>query len=304
MELKQWTYEEYPEFHYEHADGIIPSTGDEIGVRYLNDIIYATVDGHDLHLQFQYPKTRNQPEGTNTFPCVVYVQGSAWMKQDIHSGIPLLSKLSEQGFVTALVEYRHSGIASFPACAVDAKNAVRFLKNNAETYHLDPEKMILAGSSSGGHTALFGGILQDDDKETNLFPGTSAQVKGIINFYGSTSFMAEDSNPSTTNHCMPDSPEGMEMGGVNMNEHPEYKRALSVECNITEETKLPPVLNLHGTKDRIVNPSCSVAVHEQLKKTNHESYLYLLQGADHGGPEFFAPQTLDVIVPFIHKCIR
>ena len=42
---------------------------------------------------------------------------------------------------------------------------------------------------------MFAGILQDDDQATNLYPGISASVKGILNYYGSVSVMLEDSNP-------------------------------------------------------------------------------------------------------------
>ncbi len=301
MELKDWTYDEFPEFEYDGADGILQTTGDEVGVTYIPDIVYAEVDGVQLHLQIQYPHTRNCPDGV--YPCIVFIKGSAWKKQNCYESIPMLTHYAERGFVIATVEYRHSGIAGFPACVIDARNAVRFIKKNAELYHIDPEKIILAGGSSGGHTAIFGGILQDDHLADNLYPGYTADVKCIVDFYGSTSFMAEDSNPTTTDHCGPGSPEGLVMGGVDLNENPELKRALSVECNIDEQTVLPPVLIIHGTKDRIVNASCSAVVYEQLKKTGHEAYLYLLKGADHGGPEFYAKNVVDTVTDFIRKCL-
>ncbi len=301
MELKNWTYEEFPEFQYKGADGILETTGNEVGVAYIPDVVYAEVDGVKLHLQIQYPYTRNCKDGV--YPCIVYVQGSGWGKQNCYEALPMLSHYAEQGFVVATVEYRHSGIAKFPACIVDARNAIRFLKKNADLYHIDRDKMVLAGNSSGGHTAMFGGILKDDDAADNLYPGYIADVNCIINFYGSTSFIADDSNPSTPDHCGPQSPEGLEMGGVDMNANPELKKVLSVECNIDESTDLPPVLIIHGTKDRIVNTSCSVAVYEKLKKTGHEAYLYLLRGADHGGPEFFARNVVNTVTSFIKRYV-
>lgn len=74
--------------------------------------------------------------------------------------------------------------------------------------------------------------------------------KGIISFYGACSVMLDDGMPSTINHHLPESPEGKQMGGVNLRVHPELCRKLSVECNIDEDTELPPVLMFHGTKDR------------------------------------------------------
>ena len=49
-----------------------------------------------------------------------------------------------------------------------------------------------------------------------------------------------------------------------------------MECNISENVSLPPVLMFHGTKDRIINPKVSVVVYEALKKYHKEVQLYKL----------------------------
>ncbi len=302
MEVKEWTYEEFPEFT-EEVEGArtISTTGDEMGVTYIPNVEYAEIDGVKLHLQILLPFTRNQPE--MVCPCVVFVQGSAWMPQDVYAQLPRVSKLAELGYVVAVVEYRHSGIAPFPAQIADAKNAIRFLRSNAETYHINPENIIVSGDSSGGHTAMFVGFSGGEETD-NLFPGISASVKGIVNFYGSTSVMAEDSNPIQILHCQPDSPEGMVMGHVDLRKHPELKRKLSVECNITEDTEIPPTLIFHGTKDRVVNCQGSVILYRQMKKCGKDVTLYFIKGADHGGPEFWTPEVLAVMDGFIQNCIR
>lgn len=301
MEVKEWTYEELPEFT-EEVEGahVISTTGDEIGVTYIPNVVYAEIDDIKLHLQILQPFTRNQPEMVS--PCVVFVQGSAWMPQDVYAQLPRVSRLAERGYVTAVVEYRHSGIAAFPAQIMDTRNAVRFLRANAEQYHIDPDRIVVSGDSSGGHTAMFAGMIHDDT-ENNLYPGVSADVKGIVNFYGSTSVMAENSNPVQVLHCQPDSPEGMVMGHVDLRNNLELKRRLSVECNITEDTVIPPVIILHGTKDRVVNCEGSVILYRQLKECGKDVQLYLIKGADHGGAEFWTTETLDIVDRFIRSCI-
>ena len=311
MEVKQWTYADFPEFtEIPEGAGVIETTGDEVGVNYFHDIEYAEADGHKLHLQILIPASRN--DGFLPFaekqpfarPCFVFVQGSAWMQQYVYAKVAQVAKLAQKGYVCAIVEYRHSGIASFPAQAVDARNAVRFLRKNAARFGIDPARMILAGDSSGGHTAMWGAMLQDDHTDDNLYPGVSAQVCGIVNYYGSTSVMAPDSNPQTVNHCLPDSPEGMVMGRQDLLAHPELARALSVECNIDSQTDLPPVLIFHGTKDRTVNCAGSAILYEKLKETGHEVSFYLVKGADHGGPEFWTDQMIDLVDRFCRKCFE
>lgn len=299
MEIKNWTYEEYPSFN-ETIEGVtrIPTTGDEMGTYIYSNVEYANTDGVPLHLQIITPQTRNTIDSDTLHPCLVYVQGSAWLEQNINAKLGMLSRLSEKGYVIALVEYRHSGIAPFPAQALDTRNAIRFMKIHAAEYHVDTDKMFVGGDSSGGHTAMFSQLLHDDDQDTNLYPGTTAEVKGILSFYGALSVMLEDGMPSTINHHLPDSPEGREMGCVNLREHPELCQKLSVECYIHKDTILPPILMFHGTKDRTINPRVSVTVYQKLRSCGKDVRLYLLEGADHGGSEFWTEEFQEIVIKF------
>lgn len=304
MEIKEWTYDEYPDFD-ETVDGAvrITTTGDEKGTYIQSNVEYARIDGRPLHLQIIMPLSRNTQNIDLQYPCLVYVQGSAWMEQNINAKLGLLARLSEKGYVIAVVEYRHSGIAPFPAQAIDTRNAIRFMKLHADEYKVNAKQIFAGGDSSGGHTAMFSQIICDDEEQTNLYPGITANVRGILSFYGSSSVMLEDGMPSTINHHLPDSPEGREMGGVNLREHPELCRKLSVECNIDENTALPPVLMFHGTKDRTINPRVSVTIYEHLKKCGKDVQLYLVEGADHGGSEFWTEKMQEIMIRFLKEHI-
>lgn len=309
MEIKEWTYEEYPEFS-EHVEGagIIGTTGNEPGVIYLPDVEYAVMDGIHLVLQIMIPSSRNcryDPSAEvqkMSLPCFVFVKGSAWKKQNVYVNLCDISRIVQRGYVCAIVQYRHSLQAPFPAQAIDARNAVRFLRKNAAKYGIDPSRMIIAGGSSGGHTAMWAGLRHNDDTDENIYPGVSAEVSGIVNYYGSVTVMLPASNPSTVNYKMPDSPEGLEMGGVNLRERPDLCRELSVEENIDSSTEIAPVLIFHGTKDRVVNPEQSVVLYRKLKECGKDASLYLLKGADHGGTEFWSDSVLDIVDAFIRRC--
>ncbi len=300
MQHKKWTYEEFPEFT-EIPEGAkaIDSTGEEILVEYFPNVEYTVADGTHLTLQLLVPTTRNEknhPEKQKLYPCVVHIQGSAWMEQDMYKALPNRMRLAERGYVVVNVQYRHSGIASFPSQARDGMEAIRFLKKYAQEYHIDPEKMIVSGDSSGGHTAVFTQILscKGNDMES--------RVKGIIDLYGSVSVMDEDSNPTTMSHHLPNSPEGRVLGGADMIAHPELRKILSAEENITADMDLPPVLIFHGTKDRTVNTRQNVHLYDKLKALDKDVQFYLVKGADHGGAEFWTDAALDIMQKFIAKC--
>ena len=303
MEVKVWEYEEYPGLTEEVEGAVhIPTTGDEPGVYHWHDIPYAEVDGHTLVLQILEPYTRNEPEKLH--PCFVFVQGSAWGVQDVYKSCPHYARLAARGYVVAVVQYRHSGIAHFPAPIQDARNAVRFMRLHAADYHLDGENFFLGGCSSGGHTAVFAALAdQEPWLDASVYPGVSADVMGILDYYGAVSMTEMDDFPDTLEHHLETSPEGMEVG-ANLREHPELAARATAVTYIRPETKLPPVWIMHGTKDRKVSPYQSVRLYKKLKECGKEVTLYLVDGADHGGSEFWTPEAVDAADRFMKEIIQ
>ena len=125
IEVKNYTYDEMPEFN-EEVEGAhsIQMTGEEVGLEYHPQIIYDK--GHNLHLYMIIPTSFNHPK--RRYPCIVYIQGSAWRKQRVSIKVPYLSALAKKGYVIAIVEYRDSSIAHFPCCIEDGKNALAAAK--------------------------------------------------------------------------------------------------------------------------------------------------------------------------------
>lgn len=341
MEVKNWTYEEFPGWtKVPPGADLIPVTGDEPGTYYVPDVEYACVDGIHLHLQILLPITRNDPE--KPCPCVVYVQGSGWMEQDCYHSVGRIAKLAEKGYVIAIVQYRHSGQAGFPAQIQDARNAVRYVRKNSEKLHVIPDRIFLAGSSSGGHTAVFAALAGPDDCtreglpfpdaqplpgggespemkkfrtagsqkgvrvrfDRNLFPGVSARVCGVIDLYGCVSVRREDDFPTMYPRWQKDGMDTSFLSHVPEDEWPGLTDRATVVCWITEKTKLPPVFIAHGTKDRIVNARQSVELYQTLKKYGIPCELHLLGGADHGGPEFWMPRLVDLEDRFLGEILH
>ncbi|MBQ0000925.1 MAG: alpha/beta hydrolase [Clostridiales bacterium] len=300
IEVNQnYTYETMPEFT-EAVEGAkeIVFTGEEMGIRYLHDVVYDHKDGVDLKLQIVQPYLFNQEK---KFPCVVFIQGSAWFQQDIYGNVPNLGKLAERGYVCVLVQYRHSGIAKFPAQIVDAKNAIRYVKAHADELGILKDQVIVMGDSSGGHCSMMTGMTAKSGKFDEPVNKESCEIRGIINLYGAVDILKPDGFPITENHQLPDSPEG-QMMGFNLREDPE-RGAAGVAKNYVNED-FPAVLILHGTRDRLVSCVQSVELYQALKAAGKEVDFYLVHHSDHGGPAFWTGQAVDIYDAFIRKCLE
>ena len=83
VEVKNYTYETMPDYTEPvEGAGEIIMQGDEKGVYYIPNVVYDTPDGIPLTLQIVKPGTFSEPD--RRWPCIVFVQGSAWMEQNVY----------------------------------------------------------------------------------------------------------------------------------------------------------------------------------------------------------------------------
>lgn len=141
-------------------------------------------------------------ENTNR-PLIIWMHGGGFKfgsKND--KNIQLWSRtFAQRGYVCAAINYTHSKKLPFlhfdelkRACyyaILDAKQAVAYFRQHAAEYHIDPDKIILAGNSAGGMIALqaaystnaelakFAGITDEHSQDRNLI-----KVSAVINFWG------------------------------------------------------------------------------------------------------------------------
>lgn len=301
IEPQDWTFETFPE-SMAFADGIVslPADFSEPTCHCRFNIEYANKSGMPLHLHIIVP---NQDEGSSDiFPLILFIQGSAWFKQDNGSSLAQLARFAQRGFVIAIVEYRPSPVAPFPAQIQDTKTALRFMKKHADSYHVDSEKVILWGTSSGGHTAVMTGLTlnnQASDDESTV--GKPISVKAVINYYGPTDISKMNEEPSIMDHIRPDSPEGMLIGGRNVLENLDKAQATNPLNYIAEDSTIAPIFIIHGSKDRLVPFGQSVMLFDALKKNQKSAECIQLKGAGHGGPPFWAEPIFDKVEAFIRR---
>lgn len=295
---KPCSYERFPESEaFAAGMTVLPADFSARSCHIHRGVPYA-VKERTLHLEIIEPEQSREGE---SFPLLIYVQGSAWGEQQIGQELPQLCRFAARGYVIAVVQYRPSAQAPFPAQIRDTKDAARYLIANASAYHADAGRMAVWGDSSGGHTALMSAFtwgLPAFDEKAGSPP---LKFRAVVDFYGPTDISRMNEEPSTQDHIGADSPEGMLIGGANVLAHPE-KAELTVPMRyVQKERELPPVLIVHGSRDRLVPFGQSVMLYECLKKAGKAVEAYQLKGADHGGAPFWSEKVLDLVDGFLQR---
>lgn len=278
----------------------LTASGKEVYGLYKHDVCYVERDGIKRTLQMIVPEMKEGAE--KTYPAILYVQGSAWMKQDEYKRLGVMAGLARRGYVTAILQYRESALAAFPAQIEDAKTGVRFLRKYAEDYHINPEQIFLMGDSSGGHTAFTAAFTADEDQlDTPVYGEYSCKVNAVVDLYGVSDVCVKEDFPTTLNQGEADSPEGMLIGGKNVYEYPELSHPVACANYVRAEVPSPPVLMMHGMADRLVSYRQSVRLYKKLLEEGKEVEFYRMENAVHGDVAFWTEENMDIVDRFIRK---
>lgn len=270
-------------------------------VSYRSDVVYATKDGMDLHLQILTPSMGQR----KPLPCILYVQGSAWMKQNVYSCVPNMARFASRGYVVAVVEYRHTGIGPFPTQTVDAKTAVRYIRKNARRLGVDVNNIFIWGDSSGAHTSLMVAVSQDDPAiDDSYLAEESCAVNAAIAYYPPTDISVMKDYPSENPHNDPSSPEGLLIGGVEVASNLELAKKASPIYYVNKNKPLVPIFLAAGTMDRTVPFSQTDLFAGKLQECGKTYEYYALQGADHGTWQFWTEEMYDKVENFIKKYLK
>lgn len=271
--------------------------------KYTKDVVYAASNGTALTLQIL--SQESFPAPATLSPCIVYIKGSAWMKQNVYDRVAVMGKMAERGYVVAIVEYTHSGIAAFPAPLQDVKAAIRYMRKNAGEYGVDPDNIFVWGDSSGGHLSLMAALTNGiDEFEPEVYTGISDAVNACVDYYGVTDIRAIHGDACSASTGLADSPEGMLMGNRDVESCPEECDAASPISYVSASRAIPPVMIAVGTCDHIVPFSQSESLARKLELEGKTYQYYVLKGADHGSWEFWTPQMLDTVDAFFKQYMK
>jgi putative heme-binding domain-containing protein len=269
------------------------------GTKAHRDLEYVK-GGHERNkLDLYLPAKADGP-----LPVIVWIHGGAWLggNKDNPPALPFVAR----GYAVASINYRLSQHAKFPAQIEDCKAAIRWLRANAQTYHLDPNRIGVWGASAGGHLVALlgttGGVKELEGQGGNA--EQSSRVQAVVDWFGPTDLVkigGQAGPDSQLDHNAADSPEAKLLGGP----VPENKDKAAKASPVTYVRKdAAPFLIMHGDKDRIVPYAQSEELAAALKKAGAQVTLKKIEGAGHGGEEFASPENRRLIVEFFDKYLK
>jgi acetyl esterase len=134
--------------------------------------IYKLIDTSRLKIDIFYTKRTLERENNSA---IVFFHGGGWAFGTPDEFFTTCERYAGMGFVTFSVDYRLSienGVTpnkmiSPIESVMDAKSAMRWVRENALNYHIDKDKIVAAGQSAGGHLALCTAMIDAYNEKTD-----------------------------------------------------------------------------------------------------------------------------------------
>lgn len=250
----------------------------------FSNVVYKVVDGISLGLDIWLP-----PTGTGPFPVVLYVHGGAYLYLDRTADQADQYSLSTLGFAVVSIDYRQSFQATWPAPLHDAKSAVRWIRDNAQTYGFDAARIGAFGFSTGGQLVAMLGMATGDallDGPEAATTTTSAAIDCWTAFGGPFDFIDWQNYLSLAVPWVT-----AELGGsTDPNAYisqgtgplPPLALALTADPVNYATSDDPPCYLGHGEADPIVGAPQSHDLFLALKNVNVPVELRIVPGLGHG----------------------
>jgi acetyl esterase len=221
-----------------------------------DSVVYKTLDTIDLKLFIYTPG--EMPED-KLYPAVIFFFGGGWENGNVGQFAAHCRHLAEKGVIGITAQYRiKSKHNSTPQDAMeDAKSAVRWVREHAEEYRIDPSRIAAGGGSAGGHLAACTGLVPGFENELENLE-VSSRPDAMILF-----------NPVVEIPPLSDRFGGDEQG---MKASP---------LNFVGEN-VPPCIIFHGTHDTLIDKDQILEFQKVMKENGNYCEVVLFGDQGHG----------------------
>lgn len=114
-------------------------------------------------------------------PVIVICPGGGYAMTSDREAEPVAMKFLSMGYHAVILRYSCAP-AVYPTALLELATVVKLLRDNADLWHIDKEKIIIQGSSAGGHLAASFGVFWKEAFLAQYFNTTSDLLKpnGLI----------------------------------------------------------------------------------------------------------------------------
>lgn len=250
------------------------------GYTRTEDVIYGRKFGTALTLDVF------QPPNTNGAAVLFMVSGGFFSS---HSAINpgFYQPFLKRGYTVFAVVHGSQPKFTISEITEDIHRAVRFIRHNARSYGIDPDRLGITGASAGGHLSLTMAT-----QGTNGLPVAkdpidrqSSAIQAVACFFPPTDFLNWGK-------------EGVDAVGVGPLE--KFQPAFGPRSDTTESRQIygreispinfihshmAPILIMHGDADRLVPIQQANVFAETCRAANTPCKVVTREGKDHGWPE-------------------
>jgi acetyl esterase/lipase len=233
------------------------------------------------------------PTGTGPFPGILVVHGGAWRIGTRMQLSAAAMTFAEHGYTAVAISYRLAPQSTFPAQVYDCQAAVRWMRQNASEFKIDPKHIGGFGYSAGGHLVALLGTLGDDDyKEQGLAAGApSARLQCVLAGGAPCDFRDMPPNIGMLSYWL---------AGTRA-EKPDNYRDASPANFVTADD--PPMYFYNGEDDVLVPISSPRQMVSSLKKAGLTAEMFTVKKAGHL-QALFDPAPVQHAVEFADKYLK
>jgi acetyl esterase/lipase len=201
-------------------------------------------------------------------PVLFFVHGGGWQSFDKVIHAPVARRLLPEGMVVVIPDYTLHPEAGYEQMAREVAAALRWTLENVEAYGGDPGRVVVAGHSAGAHLA---GLALMDPRFLAAYGHSVSEICGFVGMSGVYDVQAEyDFWQAQGEH-----PRLIEevMGGQQ-----NFGQASPLRY---VRRDLPPILLIHGDRDKTVPFSIATEFQAALEGAGAESELSVYAGQGH-----------------------
>jgi acetyl esterase/lipase len=269
-----------------HLALLVPAPRPGRAVERLRDIAYWDDTARRHRLDVYRPR-----RPVDRAPVLLYLHGGAWIFGDKREqGLPLMDYLASRGWVCLTANYGLSPAVAFPEHLVDCKRALTWVRRQIADYGGDPDFVVVAGGSAGGHLAALVALTPGDPEYQPGFEAADTSVAACVPFYGVYDFTNRD---GLRGRGLGRLLERTVMKATLSDSRQAYERASPID---RVSGGAPPFFVVHGANDTLVPVGEARDFVERLRRSSTAPVAYAeLPGAQHAFEIFPSIRTAHVV---------